>query len=798
MSRFAIIIGVDHYENPAWRLTAAVDDALAFREWALGPGGVPPENVHLLLSPTPGREPSVPYAPADSDHITDLIHEFQRGRGADGERLYFYYAGHGAAAPGAQDEVSILPADVRAFPRDAKRIIGFSEILPPLQERGPASQFFFVDACRDLLLEDFTRGAAPVMGRWRGPPATEAPRRRAQYLLYATSPGGRALEMGRGVFGHLLLQGLKGHPGALLWSQLKRDYELRFSQLAEFVRTEVETQVNRLGGGWRQFLQLPEQDVPPGSSGQRDFILERFTSEQVGKLPLRIRVQPSSARQTCGVSVLYYAPGGIEVPIQTVKPEPPESLPLPVELQLAPGDYTVLAQAAEFGQARKPCALYRPLTVELRIKPDTGMWEPFSGDPFPEDPTHPRPPPGTPPQEVLVDSEDEHARIVVLDPNHEEHTGIGKVLLSNPPAGIYRARLMLPEGPSPEERFEVRPGGRDRFLLPAPSPALGVMQTRELILLGARLTQSRYVLLARELGPMAQPRLASVLGIHALTKRGRGTPLDCGLQVRLSASGYQPISDMGMRAFLAQSRLVLRNAQTGDIAHEGSFHALDGALSVVEWEQAVSPGPWILEISLPHLAPTRYALTALPGHLSTLVVVAEDSGEVDVQQYMARPKIMADDSIREEPAHTGPPPLQRMNLRDLELGQRYLASGTTVPLHHLEPVLKGQCLDPLLGCIAGYALLREGPQRFHLYGSSLMQNMLRFFDALPDAHILAGLCEPEHQQAHFQRALERGLPVFSDGLRILQRHTDGAGNPWFAEASQGLIPGSLWTCWIAR
>jgi len=29
MSRFAIIIGVDHYENPAWRLTAAVEDALA-------------------------------------------------------------------------------------------------------------------------------------------------------------------------------------------------------------------------------------------------------------------------------------------------------------------------------------------------------------------------------------------------------------------------------------------------------------------------------------------------------------------------------------------------------------------------------------------------------------------------------------------------------------------------------------------------------------------------------------------------------------------------------------------------
>ncbi len=79
-----------------------------------------------------------------------------------------------------------------------------------------------------------------------------------------------------------------------------------------------------------------------------------------------------------------------------------------------------------------------------------------------------------------------------------------------------------------------------------------------------------------------------------------------------------------------------------------------------------------------------------------------------------------------------------------------------------------------------------------------MMNTPRAFDALPDVHILAGLCEPVRQQAHFQRALERGLPVFSDGLRILQQHTDGAGNPWFAEAVRGLLPGSLWTSWIVR
>lgn len=813
MSRFAIIIGVDHYENPAWRLTAAVDDALAFREWALGPGGVPPENVHLLLSPEPGREPSVPYEPADSDHIIDLIQTFQRGRGADGERLYFYYAGHGASAPGARDEVSILPSDVRVFPRDARRIIGFSELLPPLQECGPASQFFFVDACRDLLLEDFTRGVAPVVGRWRGPAVSEAPQRRAQYLLYATSPGGRALETGQGIFGRLLLQGLKGHPGALMWSQRELRYELRFSQLAEFVRTEVETQVKRLGGAWRQFLQLPEQDVPPGSSGQRDFVLERFTSEQVGKLPLRVRVNPGAARQTCDVAVLYYAPGGFEVPIQTVKPVPPDPLPFPVELQLAPGDYTLLAQAGKLGQARKPCALYRPQTVELTIAPDSGTWEPFSGEPF--DPTSP---PGELPKELTVRSHrDPYAQIVVIDPNHDEHTAIGEVTLPYPSAGIYRARFVLPESSSPEQTLEIRPGGPSTFTLDDIPLSLGVMQKEELQKFATHGPYGRYgvfmdprgrlsFLWARYAFSMTHPRLASLLGFTAFADTFLAKGMDCGLQVILGTSGDQPLPGLSPPAMLTQSRLILRNGRTGHIAHEGSlgpFHSLQFAAT---WEQAVSPGPWILELSLPGLAPTRYALTALPNRLGILVVIADDSGAVEVQQYMAHRELQMRGPWHSE--RFGREPLQIWDLPHLEMAQRYMASRVDVPRHHLEPILEARYLDPLLGCIAGYALARENPRRLQEFfthanrqgsnKSSVLQDMLNAYDLLPDVHVLAGLCEPEHQAAHFQRALERGLPLFADGLRILQQYTDGAGNPWFDEAIRRLLPGSLWTSWVVH
>ncbi len=817
MSHYAIIIGVDAYASPDWKLGAAVDDALAFREWALGPGGVPPENLHLLLSPGSGRTIDAPFVPAESEHIHELIHQFQRGLGAQGKRLYFYFAGHGSAAPEALDEVSLFPADVRALPRDANRVIGFSQIIAPLQHSGPEEQFFFIDACRDLTLRDFTRGAGPVVGRWRGPPTPETPRRRAQYLLYATSPGGKAVEAGNGVFGRILLQGLRGHPGALLWSGRERRYELRFSRLAEYVRAEVEEQVKRLTGPWQHFLQVPEQDIPPGPSGPKDCLLASFSSEEVGKLPLRVRVQPGPVRQMCGVDVVYYLPGGSEVRVRSVKPEPPAPLPFPVELQLPPGDYTVLAQAEAFGEAREPCALYQPRTVELMLKSVAGAFDPRHPGPLRGDVKHHRGPPTT----LIIRSEDPNARIVVVDPHRQTHTGFGSLSLDNPTLGIYCGRLVLPDGTFQERSMEVYPEGPDDFLLRAPPPPLGEMQLGMLRTLGLAIDAHGYMAPSNELGPVAHLRLASLLGFAAfeasvgMPPSGVGGALErmgihpppsispggSGLLVLLGASGSQPMPGASVPEFLAQSRVSLRCADTGRIVHEGIFEELPRFGAAAQWGQSVASGAWILELSLPHLAPTRYAMAALRDHLSIFVVVAGDSGEVEVQQYMAP----LPEFRRRNP---GLSPLSMWQLRDLELGQRYLAAGAAVPSIHLYSLLAGQSLDPLLGCVAGYALVREGRQeRFrssqpqNIAGHpapSVMQDMLRHFDELPDAHLLAGLCEPQHQAAHFKRAMERGLPLFADGLRLLRRHAVRDGKGWLAQASRGLLPGSSWSAWVVR
>ncbi|HLL02757.1 MAG TPA: caspase family protein [Myxococcaceae bacterium] len=797
MSHFAIIIGVDHYDDPAWRLSAAVDDALAFREWALGPGGVPPENVHLLLSPVPGRRLEVPYEPADSEHIIDVIQQFQQGRGTGGARLYFYYAGHGAAAPDSRDEVVIVPSDVRSWRRDARRLIGFSELVVPLRDCGPEAQFFFVDACRDLLLEDFARGVGPVVGRWRGPASGEAPWRRAQYLLYATSPGGRALETGQGVFGRLLLQGLKGAPGALVWCARDSGYELRFSHLAEYVRTEVEAQVKRLGGPWRQFLQVPEQDIPPGAMGPKDFILARFSPQEVGRLSLRVRVQPGPERKLCHLRVLYYAPGGLEFPVESVAPP----IPLPVELQLPPGDYTIQATSAQ-GTARQPCALYRPQAVDLTLQPSPN----HRGAPrVPPMLQGPRQLQKTRLPSFTVHSKDPLLPLVISDPMRREYKGFGRVSLSDVPAGIYRARPVLPEGPLPEQWIELHPGGPNNVLLQAPAPRLGAPEQHLLQRLALEVDAAGYLSPADRLGPVAALRLVSLLGFAAfdassrpphsrawrMERLGIQPPSSLcqggsGLQVLLGASGNQPVPGSSAQKFLSDSWLVLRKASTGRVAGKGTFKALPGLAAAGQWGQPVEPDSWILELFVPNLAPTRYALVSLRNHISILVIVVGDSGEVEVQQYLS--------PLPDSPPLDWPAPVGLKDLRHVELAQRYLAAGLEIPALHLEQLLLGEHFDPLLACIAGYALARQGPQeRF----SAALDTLLHRFDGLADTHVLAGLHEPSCQKQHLDRALERGLPLFSEGLRVLQSHVGAPKHRRLAEARRGLLPTSPWTAWLS-
>src|SRR5260221_8908753 len=123
MADHAIIIGVDDYSNAAWRLDAAVKDALAFRKWVTTAGGVDGKNVQLFLSTQDREAKALARGEATRPRIREVILEFQGGAGKGGQRLFFYYAGHGLSAPGVtkgnRPEPVLVPADVENLRRDS-------------------------------------------------------------------------------------------------------------------------------------------------------------------------------------------------------------------------------------------------------------------------------------------------------------------------------------------------------------------------------------------------------------------------------------------------------------------------------------------------------------------------------------------------------------------------------------------------------------------------------------------------------------------------------------------------------
>jgi hypothetical protein len=844
MSNFAIIVGIDNYANPEWNLTAAVADALKFLEWAHGPGGVPADETHtrLLLSSAKPDVTTLPHLPAISENIIRAIADFQDGAGEGGDRLYVYYAGHGVSHPGTTRggpaEPLIIPADVQSLRFNVGLLIPFSAIITALSTASPTEHFFFIDACRDFALEEFTSTIGPSSIRWQ-PPLSEGGQSAAQYVLYATSPGQKAYEAGRGAFGRTLVAGLNGEGRAKAWLRQPPRYEVGFDNLVKFIQQRVRDEIKRMAqDNADRYVQVPQVDILGAAKGTNP-ILRSIDPPDVENVSIGVRVTPRSAREKARVRVIQIGPGGKEVEYAI---QPPPALTLPARFELAPADYIFMADADQYQAQREICEAYESTIVEFPLEPvppavAAGAPRPVQeaaaaaggmvmigaaeGELILVDPASVEPTGA-----LVVSSEDPAVAIVVRDSQLqivEGGMGKGSLRLESLVPGIYRVQPVVPDGTIAEQTVEVQAGKTTEVPLNFAFKRLQVGTEQEQMLnnLGISSTAQGYISPSKHLAPIADAKLASLLGFAAFAAHWPGdefhrlrnfgvTPMrnvppgEAGLLVLIGAAGDRPLPDMDHALFLAAGHMVARTI-SDEVIDEGGFEPLAGFAAAGQRVTRIPVGPLKLELQLPELASTHYALIGLPDRVTVLVLVAEDGGGFDVQQYLIplRPP--------DDPAHAfllSDP----SNIRRLELAQRFYGTGLEIPINDtdLELLLLGKWLDPLLGCVAGYSLIRRGMTERYIGeppypGADAMQpapsamlNMLKFFGDVPDSHVLAGLAEPERRKEHYANALQRGLPLFADGFRTLYawyQDQDGELPPILADAGGGLLPSSVWTAW---
>lgn len=224
---YAIVIGIDNYgktedDSSFEPLTSAVKDANAFMEWLVAPTGGAIENdptpfrrrIIPIFSPSVLKNQVIP-SPMEAKPIKDQIDDaliefgFAGNRRPVGDRLYFYFSGHGIGI--GSDGVAMMMAN--AYRAMESRNIGLRTYREYLQERYLFNEVIFIaDCCRSRETKPIDLGKpAFVVDKDEDAP----PMRDVAILAAEYSDPSFAVSGGQGLLTQALLEGLKGDPDAL-------------------------------------------------------------------------------------------------------------------------------------------------------------------------------------------------------------------------------------------------------------------------------------------------------------------------------------------------------------------------------------------------------------------------------------------------------------------------------------------------------------------------------------------------------------------------------------------------------
>jgi hypothetical protein len=343
MATYGIVVGIRDYESPGVPgLVTPVEDALRMVAWLVTKGSVSPDKLIVLLSPiTKTVDASMTQLAqtlrelkmevADFEKIIDRLDKLGNlklatkvellkamlavdGKARNGgERLYFYYAGHGLASRiSFSNEDAIVPSDYLDV---VTKAISVSSIVRYFQSLKFPEQLFFFDCCRNLLINEQSLDMAPVPK-----PLDLTSRVPDQFVYNATAPGLKALD-GRGLLTDALIDGLLGKGSAVDWVGKQKSYVVRAVRLFDYISQRYATrpeapvvgtnqiQEPKLGGEHNLepiVATLPEAEVPPvnlklivSPDGVRPIREVRLTTsgasfkfEEVNEIPLTVSLKP--------------------------------------------------------------------------------------------------------------------------------------------------------------------------------------------------------------------------------------------------------------------------------------------------------------------------------------------------------------------------------------------------------------------------------------------------------------------------------------------------------------------------
>ncbi|MFE2584662.1 caspase family protein [Streptomyces sp. NPDC059378] len=215
----AVVVGLERYPRAPrdWSLRGAGKDAVRFAQW-LNRGGVPPQNITLLLSPMEERLPFLEAASNDAGlayrlvtSVNDIRRVFiEELKHAAGGLLYVYWGGHGVLG---EDGRLLFYPDASAEDKLCLSVEELRVFLAQMASSGFRQQILFFDACATFVEEHGSESAPVVV------PLPLPRRETAQQFLLHASRDGQAAEQDdvaeSGAFSTVLLQWLEQHAADL-------------------------------------------------------------------------------------------------------------------------------------------------------------------------------------------------------------------------------------------------------------------------------------------------------------------------------------------------------------------------------------------------------------------------------------------------------------------------------------------------------------------------------------------------------------------------------------------------------